>query len=231
MTLSKKTAFLVPSFLLLATTAHAHVSIISGPTTANASQEVTFGVGHGCDGADTVKVTVDIPAGVTSVRGLSSDFGPTTYTKNGANVTSITWQKPDASVYAEDSQYYKLTVRLKAPNAPFTKLLMPARQTCKDAQGNLTTVYWTTAPDSDAGGEPAPVLYVLPTKSPGWNKWTVPAPVAAKDMVGFFKDAQIVWRGSSAYSANATTVAQIKGEAGVTELTDLKAGDEIWVRY
>ena len=51
-----------------------------------------------------------------------------------------------------------------------------------------------------------------------------------KDLT-IFKDALIVWRGNAAYSANPNTVAQIKAEAGVTELTELKANDEIWVRY
>ena len=52
--------------LLVASTAHAHVSIASGSAAANTSQEITFGVGHGCAGSDTYRVKIEIPAGVTS---------------------------------------------------------------------------------------------------------------------------------------------------------------------
>jgi periplasmic copper chaperone A len=47
----------------------------------------------------------------------------------------------------------------------------------------------------------------------------------------FFRDAQIVWKGKAAYSANETTKAQIAAETDVAELPSLKTGDEIWVRY
>ncbi len=216
--------------LLVATGARAHVDMVSTRGVANASQEIVFGIGHGCDGKDTYKVTIDIPAGVTSVRPMRSDFGPVTVTKDGQNnVTSVTWQKADADLHGDDLAYYKLTIRMRPPNAPFTQLAFPAHQTCKDAQGNLTIVHWSALPGTDAGAdEPAPVLKIMPARRPGWNKYTVPADV--KDLK-VFDDALIVWKGTSAYSGNPNTVAQIKAEAGVTELTELKAGDEIWVKY
>jgi len=214
--------------LLVATGAQAHISIASTPGTANVTQEVTFGVGHGCDGKDTVKVTIDIPAGVTSVRPMRSDFGNVSLTKNGTVVTGVTWEKTDPLAQG-DIAYYKLVIRLKPPNTPFTQVVFPAHQTCKDAQGNLTVVDWTAAPGTDAGtAEEAPVLQVMPARVAGWNKYTLPADV--KDLK-VFNDALIVWKGNAAYSGNANTLAQIKAEAGVTELKELKSGDEIWVKY
>ena len=53
----------------------------SGPGFANTTQEVSFGVGHGCSGTDTYSVRIEIPAGVTSVRPETSDFGKTTVKK------------------------------------------------------------------------------------------------------------------------------------------------------
>src|SRR6187551_2345859 len=53
----------------------AHVSIASGPAVAAQTQVVTFQVGHGCEGADTSGIIVEIPEGVTSVRPSTSDFG------------------------------------------------------------------------------------------------------------------------------------------------------------
>src|SRR4051794_25721582 len=92
-------ARLVMTFLVAggfwATRAEAHVDIGSGPAVANSTNEVAFSVGHGCTGADTFKIIVDIPAGVTSVRPMRSDFGIPTVQKDGSGtITSVTWQKP-----------------------------------------------------------------------------------------------------------------------------------------
>ncbi|MBX3220747.1 MAG: DUF1775 domain-containing protein, partial [Labilithrix sp.] len=207
----------------------AHVSI-SAPALGTGSQEVTFGVGHGCAGSDTYRVTVEIPAGVTSVRPMTSDFGKFTTTKDGSgNVTTVTWQKDDANALDDDSAYYKLTLRLRPPNAPFTTIAFKTHQVCRTAAGTvLPPVEWVGLPGDDAGAEPAPTLVVLPARSPGWNKYTVPVDVKN---LAIFDDARIVWKGNAAYSKNPNTLAQIKSEAGVTELTELKANDEIWVKY
>ena len=74
----------------------------------------------------------------------------------------------------------------------------------------------------DPAGEPAPALTVLPARQPGWNKYTVP--VAVADLKPLFADAQIVWKDSAAYSANANTVAQIAGTAGVIVLRRTEGG-------
>jgi len=54
------------SILALAGTASAHVSVSRGPAFASKSQKITFSVGHGCDGADTIGLRVvagDLAAG------------------------------------------------------------------------------------------------------------------------------------------------------------------------
>src|SRR5687767_8454976 len=120
--------------------AHAHVGVISGPATANTNQEITFGVGHGCDGADTYRVRVEIPTGVGSILPLTSDFGRITLEKDAAGViTAVTWQKPDADVLPSDSEYYKLLIRMRTPNQPFTTIYFPVIQTCKKTDGTLLT--------------------------------------------------------------------------------------------
>jgi periplasmic copper chaperone A len=214
--------------------ASAHISIASGPAAANTNQEVTFGVGHGCAGADTYKVRVHIPAGVTSVLPLRSDFGKPSVEKDAAGiVTAVVWQKPDAEVLDADFAYYKLVVRMRIPNAPFTVLYFPTEQTCRSANGTLSTVAWSmlpTDPVVDGGpDEPAPQLRIVPARRPGWNKYVVTQ--AMSDLSVFFGDALIVWKGAAAYSANPTTVELIAGTAGVTPLASLASNDEIWVRY
>jgi uncharacterized protein YcnI len=81
--------------LTVAGLADAHISVPSGPGFANATQEIAFGVGHGCNGDDTFRVVMDIPAGVTSVRRLRSDFGAVSVTKDTqGNVTTVTCHEP-----------------------------------------------------------------------------------------------------------------------------------------
>jgi len=43
----------VTGILLAPAIASAHISVASGPGFANTTQEIVFGVGHGCAGADT----------------------------------------------------------------------------------------------------------------------------------------------------------------------------------
>jgi uncharacterized protein YcnI len=218
------------SLVLVASTADAHVSLASGPALAAKSQKITFGVGHGCEGSDTVRIRVDIPAGVTSVRALFSDFGKPTVIRNGTTVTAVEWTKSDADVLAADDAYYELTIRARVPDAAFTQLQFNVTQVCRSSLGVETTVAWDKPPG--ATGNPAPLLTVTPAHTPGWNKITVGRAVAAADLPLYLGDAQIVWRGTAAYSSNANTMTQIGNTPGVTALSgDLAANDEIWVKY
>ena len=230
-------AALAATTTLICTLASAHVSTGAGsPATANASQEITLQIGHGCaiDGqtatADTTSLAVDIPAGVTNVRAVSStDFPNLTLAKDLAgNVTTITWAKNADAGLDSDSNFYKLTFRAKMPNTPFTKIYLKAHQKCK-APGKDTE--WTGIPGDNSGHEPAAEVVILPAKTPGWNKFTVPVAIAAADMKSYFADAQIIWKDNAAFSANAVTTDQITKEPGVTALTQLAANDVIFVKY
>ncbi len=228
----KKNAVIIGIFfgaVLSGSVAHAHASIASGPAFANTSQEVAFGIGHGCNGADTYRVRVEVPASVTSIRPMTSDFGRAAVEKNtDGKIVAISWKKPDANALDADDNYYKLVVRMKVPNAPFTQIYWKVYQTCRAADSTLTTTNWTTMP-GETEGEPAAALTILPTRLTGWNQYTVPMDIT--DLSVFFKDAQIVWRGAAAYSFNANTTQLINGTPDVTALTELHANDVIWVRY
>jgi uncharacterized protein YcnI len=232
-----KKYLILAGLLASSATAFAHPSF---GVTANAdkSSKIVMGMGHGCNGntEDTWKVRVDIPAGVTGVRALFSDFGKPTVIRTAGVVTAIEWTKSDDDKLAADDAYYELAFRARMPNTPYTKLQFNVLQTCVDASGNPTTpVPWDQPPGSTTG-EPAPLLTVLPDRlnATGWNKLTIPAntTVAAADLGVFFADALIVWKGTSAFSKNPNTVEQILATSGVTMLnSDLVAGDVIWVRY
>lgn len=209
--------------------ASAHFEVASGPGFAGTSQEITFSVGHGCTGVDTSSVRIEIPAGVGSVRAEDNSFGRAHVERNEAgDVTAVTWQKPDEALLASDDNYYKLTVRLKVPNQPFTTLRFLAHQICKTPDGTTTQVDWI-ADDESGADEPAPALTILPPRSPGWNQYTVP--VDLPNLATWFGDAAIVWKDHAAYSANAKVADQIKNTDGVTTLDALKANDVVWVKY
>jgi uncharacterized protein YcnI len=215
-----------------AAVASAHVEVESGPAFASKSQKITFAIAHGCTGADTKSVRIDIPAGVTSVRAMYSDFGaPAVEHDANNNVTAVIWQKPDTQVLATDYAWYEVTIRAHMPDAPFSKLQFNITQVCRDANGVETTVAWDQPPGSTTGS-PAPLVTLVPPHIPGWNKFTLATAIAAADLPTYFGDAQIVWKGTAAYSPNALVAAMIEMTSGVTALTgDLAASDEIWVKY
>lgn len=223
----------------LSFTASAHPTIASGPAAANKSQKITMQLGHGCDGADTTQIKITIPSTVTSVRGLFSDFGKFTLTRDAndpnavTNVRAITWTKPadDSTLLANDEAFYEFVFRAKVADVPFTQIGFVVEQTCKSAAGAITVVTWDQPPGSTTG-EPAAQLTVVPSRISGWNKLVAPRAIAAADLPKYFGDAQIVWRGTEAYSANANTLAQIQATTGVSVLaTDIAANDELWVKY
>jgi uncharacterized protein YcnI len=235
----------VSRFALLAvflpSIASAHITIGSGTALANKTgQKISFAINHGCDGVggaklDTLSIKVDIPTGIdpTTVRALPSDFGGTPIVaKTGSNVTSVTWVRNPSDLQASDVAYYELTLRLKVNDVPFTKIPWVITQVCRPQGGTVAddvTVVWT-GPSSNP--EPSPNLIVVPAHTTGWHKITMTTAVAAADMGIFFGDAQIVWKGTSAFSSNAFTTTLITMTTGVTALTTgLASGDEIWVKY
>jgi len=220
------------SLVATATVAEAHVSIVSGSAVTAKSQKITFGVGHGCDGADTVKIRVEIPAGISGVRPLASDFATPSVEKTGDNVTAVTWDKPAEALQDGDVQYYELTLRARVDAPAFSTLLWHVYQTCRTKAGVETVVPWIEAPGGT--GDPAPALIVAPAHLPGWNKITLDATttVAATSLPTYLGDAQIVWRGSAAFSTNANTMAMVAATPGVTALSgDLAPNDVLWVKY
>ena len=225
-------AVLAATCALSSSSAHAHVSLTSGPGYANQSQVLNFGVGHGCEGADTVRIEVSLPKEVSSVRAVPSGvFGDVVIKTDDAGLpTTVVWTKDKAR--GQDDAYYTLSIRLKLPDAPFTTLYFPTKQVCRAADGKESTTDWKALPGAEVKAgeeeEPAPALNILPVRFQGWNKVTVKNDL--KDLK-VFDDAQIVWLGDAAYSSNPATKDLIKSEDGVKELTEIKAGAEIWVKY
>lgn len=220
------------ALLFISNQAMAHVSVASGPVYAGGRAVVTFGVGHGCEGADTVSVEVKIPSEITSVRGVPNILGPAQVVTDDAGVvTAVKWAKDTAQ--PADDQYYELQIRISVPDMPFTTLYLPATQVCRAEDGTETTVEWAALPgDEPPEGEeevpPAPALVIMPARQSGWNKYTVPAKI---DDLSIFDDALIVWSGDAAYSSNPNTAALIEDEDDVDVLESVAKDAEIWVKY
>jgi uncharacterized protein YcnI len=204
--------------------AYAHVDVIS-PAFAGARQVITFPVGHGCTGADTVGIRIELPEEVTVVRALPWEFGPADVVTSSAGVPlAVEWTKPDAR--PTDDQFYELQMRITVPDMPFTTIYFKATQTCRSATGEESIVEWSALPGED--GEPAAGLMILPERHPGWNKFMVPIQI---DELTVFDDAQIVWSGDAAYSSNPATMELIAAEPNVEVLTTIPPSSEIWVKY
>jgi uncharacterized protein YcnI len=224
--------------LLSTNPASAHVGFSSATAPANTTIEASFDVGHGCEGLDTYSVKINIPAGVTGLRVVEhQSFATVTVEKDATDtIKSVTFTKAQSAVRASDDTFYKLMLRFKLPNAPFTRILFPTLQVCKSADGTKVSQRdWAAAEETtlaDGGmADPAPALILVPARVPGWNKFTAAADIAKFKVETLYKDALIVWAGESAYSSNPTTLAQIKAEDGVDVLETIQPGTEFWVKY
>lgn len=233
-------------------------------TIANTSSEILFLVGHGCNdeavppppsSMDTVQIDITVPAAVVTATGAASvrplhdgAFGNVTRTSLEDGSIKFTWTKI-ADATEGDQQYYKVGIRLKTP-APTSatdyaikKYQFLASQTCQAPGGGESYVM-------DWGSE-SPNLLSFPDKRKGFNKYTLDSSTAsdfavsgsgtkAAKLKSYFGDAEIVWIGKRAYSANANTVTKIDAlvtqdltysnlgtETGVSLTTD----ETIWVKY
>jgi periplasmic copper chaperone A len=228
---SSSAALAACAALFCTTTVRAHVSLSSGPGYAAQSQVLTFSVGHGCSGVDTARIEVKIPKELSSVRAMPSVFGDVELQKDDAGiVTAVIWK--NAHLRATDELFYQLQIRAKIPDAAFSTVYIPVTQVCRTPEGVESTVEWSALPSdpapADGEATPAAVLKVLPVRVPGWNQYTV------KDKItdlSVFDDAQIVWSGDAAYSANPATKQQISAESDVNALSEIAAGATIWVKY
>lgn len=233
---------LVGTLTLMSGTTLAHVSVSgSGVATANKNFEATITVPHGCSDAagnhfDTRQVEVELPAGFTGVRPADATFGTASVINNDAGTPAkIVWTKTEGTALPSDDHLYKFTVRGKLPDAPFSRIYFPTVQRCQGSNGEALTAEWTVvdaehnhdAP-STTGAEAAPSVFIYPARSPGWNRYTVNEHVHDFSV---FADAEIVWAGAAAYSANATTLDLIKADTSVTVLDAIHPGTEIWVKY
>lgn len=149
---------------LLATTAFAHVTIATKEVPVGADYKAIFRVPHGCNGSATVKLSVEVPAGVIGVKpqpkpGWRIEIvkGPGDHPDQRAAVSevvkSVTWSGgnlPD-DYYDE----FVLSSRIDKALEPGATLYFPVTQICEQgierwneipAAGKTTRDYKFPAP-------------------------------------------------------------------------------------
>lgn len=253
----------------LAAPALAHVGDVNTqlPFAREATYELVLAIPHGCVisagssvEADTYKVEVTTPAGFTGPRAIIDGvFGVPTRTENPNGTVTFVWTKPANfdSAQLADNQSYRIglrgTFRATTPDAAgtrFTSQPFNARQFCKnpaspnDPAADLV-VDWANY-GSPASNQ-SPVVRVLPTRTPGWNAYTLPSAVAATltsptavaaFVRAYFADAQMVWVGKAGFSPNAATTTRIQAlitkDGSYSELINkgsLSSTETLWVKY
>ncbi|GIG00106.1 YcnI family copper-binding membrane protein [Catellatospora citrea] len=137
-------AALIVSLFGFASPASAHVTVTPSTTAAGAHAVLQFSVGHGCADSPTTKITIQIPAQITSVTPTrtalwkiakqTETVDPPAVDAHGnkivQRVASVTFST-DTPLPDGYREVFELTVHL--PEATGTKLVFPTIQTC--AQG------------------------------------------------------------------------------------------------
>ena len=161
---------------LCAATAHAHVTLETAQAQAGTGYKAVLRLPHGCKGAATVRLSVQIPDGVIAVKPqpkpgwqIEITHGPyaQAYTFHGARLTegvrTLTWsggKLPDA--YYDE---FVFSSQIASSLPPGTTLHFPVVQTCE--QGSVER--WIEIPAAGQTGHlemPAPALRVTPKETP-----------------------------------------------------------------
>lgn len=215
--------------------ANAHVSVTSGMATAGHYYQVDLAIPHGCDGADTERLVVQIPAALSGVRPVVAMDGDDSgisveIDSSSGEVATLTYLR--SQTRADDDMAYTVSFRGKLADVPFTTLHFPTTQHCV---GGLVSAWVGTGGHHHHGGDagdsdalPAPALFVYPQRHAGWNQYT--APDHLHDM-SIFGDAEIVWKGNAAYSPNPAIMQLIEADEDSAVLSEIHPEETIWVKY
>lgn len=148
------------ALLAAAQPAAAHITLSEPQAPAGSMYVGYFRVGHGCDGAATTALRIEIPAELTGLKPqpkpgwtLRIDRAPPVAGAKGpGRVTAITWTGGPLP----DDEWDEFGISAKLP-ATTGLLAFPAVQSCRDVQ-----VRWADPAPGGHEGHPAPALTVTP---------------------------------------------------------------------
>lgn len=161
-----------------ATTVFAHIVLDEPAALAGRSYKAAFKVGHGCDGASTTAIRIQIPAGFTDAKPmpkagwvLSAQVSPLAvpYANHGKKVTedvsAVTWTSASKDNWLPDAYYEEFVMRGGLPEtggAMWFKVL----QTCDKGSIDWSQIP-ATGTDTKGLKAPAALLEIIPSGSAG----------------------------------------------------------------
>lgn len=147
--------------------AAAHVTLESQQAAPNSYYRATFRVPHGCEGAPTIRFTVQVPEGVTVAQPMPKPGWTLRTTQRGEAAGGHGASTPLAEIIweggsLESAHYDEFVVRMRLPNTPGELLYIPVVQDCPDGK----QAAWTEIPQPGRRitdyRMPAPALRLLP---------------------------------------------------------------------
>ena len=147
---------------LLPFPALAHVTLENQQAPAFSTYKGVFRVPHGCEGAATVRITVNLPEGVTQALPMPKPgWRLTTQRREGEQpaghgtvpeVASITWEGGPL----DNAHYDEFVIRFRTPDRPGEVLYIPVIQGCEGDR----SIGWTEIPAE--GRRPSDYPHVAP---------------------------------------------------------------------
>lgn len=167
---------LLPSLALVgglcALPAAAHVTLDPAAAPAGATVRTALRVPHGCAGAATTAISVDLPEGIFTAKPMPKPgwrlaierrrLAEPVRNPHGreveAEVSRITWEGGPLP----DEQYEEFVLMLQAPNEPGGLLVLPVTQSCEGGRADA----WVERPGPGQGphdlARPAPAMRLTP---------------------------------------------------------------------
>lgn len=130
--------------LVLAPAAAAHVTANPGEARPGSFAKFDFRVGHGCEGSPTTRLTIAIPAGVTSVKPevvpgweiavQEGELPEPITTEEGETITEGVTEVRWTGGPLPDAHFSEFGLSVRLPDRPGETLYFPAVQTCEQGE-------------------------------------------------------------------------------------------------
>lgn len=160
-----KYVLLFATALCVASSAYAHVTANPNHGTAGQYFETKFRVSHGCEGSDTISISITLPKGTVVAKPQNKAGWSAAVTKSklpapvSAGHGKMTDEQIDEIIWSNgslpDDQYDEFGVILKLPEKTGETLYFPVVQTCEKGENR-----WTE----------------IPTGTQQWHDLKLPAP-------------------------------------------------------
>ena len=161
----------------LSFSASAHVTLENGEAVTGSYYKATFTVPHGCDGAPTTRVRVQIPDGVTSIKPQPRSGWKLAVVKeklatpldngHGGRITEAIREVSWTGGPLPDEQFEEFKIQMKLPDTPNTTVYFPVVQECRSERGKADGINrWIEIPAAGQSSHslklPAPGLKLKP---------------------------------------------------------------------